>query len=160
MYRPQTRRGSLADLGDAGVPVVDEVLAPSGERQCVVLAQVLLVAHLETDVLDLGDDATRTGELPVGEDVPVDESACLGTASVVRTGDAVVEQTPTFTQLALEELEVRRVVSDADVLGQADGRHCVESGFGDVAVVGETDLGEIGEALVVDGLLCPLGLLA
>src|SRR3546814_19315573 len=71
---------------------LDEILAPSGERQCVVLAKVLFVTHLEADVLDLGDDATRTGELPVGEEVPVDESACFGAASVVRTGDRSEER--------------------------------------------------------------------
>lgn len=65
--------GAFPDLFDAGVPVVDQVLAPSGEGECVVFAQVLLVSHLESDVLDLGDDASGAGEFAVWEHVPVDE---------------------------------------------------------------------------------------
>lgn len=84
--------GAFTDLGDAGIPVVDEVLAPSGEGECVVLAQILLVPHLESDVLDFGDDASGAGEFAVGEDVPVDEAACACLTLVVGPGDAVVQQ--------------------------------------------------------------------
>src|SRR5688572_16658710 len=39
--------GAFADLGDAGVPVVHEVLAPGSEGLGVVDPDVLLVLHLE-----------------------------------------------------------------------------------------------------------------
>ena len=53
----------------------DEVAAPVPQCQRIVVAQVLLVHHLQADVLHLGDDPAGTGELPVGEDVAVDETA-------------------------------------------------------------------------------------
>ena len=90
-------RGGKPDLGDRLVPVIDEVRAPVPQRQGVVRAQVLLVQHLETHVLGLADDPARAGQLPVGEDVAIDESARRRFASVVGTGDAVIEQQPTQT---------------------------------------------------------------
>src|SRR5436305_769493 len=50
---PRTLR---PDLGDRLVPVGTEVGAPPGECPRVVLAEVLLVPHLETVVLHRGDD--------------------------------------------------------------------------------------------------------
>ncbi len=51
--------------------------------------------------------------------------------------------------------EVRRVVADADVLGQADRADRVEAGLDHVAVVEVTHLGEVAEPLAVDRLLAP-----
>ena len=78
---------------------------------------------------------------------------------VVGPGDAVVEQQRAGAHLRLQEAEVRRVVVHADVLGQPDRRHRVEAGLGDVAVVAVTHLGEVGQALLGDGLLRPRRLL-
>ncbi len=86
MYRPHTFAVGKPDLGDRLVPVLDEVGAPVAQRQRVVGTQVLLVQHLEADILRLGDDAARAGELAVGEDVAVDESAGRRLASCCRSG--------------------------------------------------------------------------
>ena len=153
-------RGALADLGDALVPVVGEVLAPAGQRHRVVLAQVLLVAHLETGVLDLGDDPAGAGQLAVGEDVAVDERAGVLVA-VVRAGDAVVQQpaararacragtrsTPGSCRTPM--CSVRPIELTASKLA-----------LGHVAVVEVPDLGQVVEALALDRLLRPRGLLA
>src|SRR6187200_685713 len=64
---PPDLRGALTHLAHALVPVGLEVLAPALEGQRVVLAEVLLVAHLEPEVLDLGDDPAGAGQLAVGE---------------------------------------------------------------------------------------------
>ena len=61
--------------------------------------------------------------------------------------------------LRLEEPEIRRVVLHADVLGQPDRGDRVESGLADVAVVAVADLGQVGQALLGDRVLRPLGLL-
>ena len=47
-----------------------------------------------------------------------------------------------------------------DVLGQPDRGHRVEAGLAHVAVVAVAHLGQIGQALIGDGLLRPGGLLA
>ena len=159
MYRPHTLAVGKPDLFDGFVPVLDEVAAPVAQRQRVVVAQVLLVHHLEPDVLGLGDDAARAGELPVGEDVAVDEPACRRPSPVLGPGDAVVEQQCAVAHLGLEEAEVRRIVLYANVFGQPDGGDRVEAALPDVAVVGVTYLGQIGEALFGDRLLRPGGLL-
>ena len=151
--------GGKPDLGDRLVPVLDEVGAPVPQRHRVVLPQVLLVHHLQADVLGLGDDATRAGELAVGEHIAVDETARCGAGPVVGPGDAVIEQQCAGAHLGLQEPEVRRVVLHADVLGQADRGHRVEPRLGDVAVVAVADLGEIGQPFVGDRLLRPRRLL-
>ncbi len=115
--------------------------------------------HLESDVLDIGDDAARTDQLAVGEDVAVDEIARLGGAGVVRPGDAVVEEQAAVAQLVLDEAEVERVVVHTDVLGEPDRGHRVELALHDVAVVAVPDLGELAEPLLGDLLLRPGGLL-
>ena len=51
MYRPHTFAVGKPNLGDGLVPVLDQVRAPVAQRHRVVLAQVLLVQHLEADVL-------------------------------------------------------------------------------------------------------------
>ena len=78
---------------------------------------------------------------------------------VVGPGDAVVEQAPARDQLVPHEREVRRVVADADVLGEPDRAHRVEPGVAHVAVVAEPDLRRGIEALPLDRLLGPGGLL-
>ena len=160
MYRPHTFAVGRPDLGDRLVPVLDQVAAPVAQRHRVVVAQVLLVQHLETDVLDLGDDPPGSGELPVGEHVAVDEPARGRAVPVVVAGDAVVEQQTAGAQLRLQEAEIRRVVRDTDVLGEPDRRDRVELRLADVAVVAVPDLGEVGQPLVGDRLLRPFGLLA
>ena len=107
MYRPHTFAVPARPRRRL-VPVLDQVPAPVAQRQRVVVAQVLLVQHLQADVLDLGDDAAGTGQLPVGEHVAVDEAAGLGAGPVVGAGDAVVEEQPAVAQLGLQEPEVVR----------------------------------------------------
>src|SRR5262249_30052572 len=113
-------RGRQADVYDGLVPVLDEIAAPVTQRQRVVVAQVLLVYHLEADILRLGDDAAGTGGLPGGEAVAVDEPARRRPGPVLRPGDAVVEQQPTVAHLRLQEAEVRRIVVHANVFRQPD----------------------------------------
>src|SRR5215213_6863457 len=84
-------RGALTDLGNALVPVLDQVAVPAGEGLGVVRPQVLLVVDLEPDVLDRRDDAAGPGQLTVGEDVAVDERTGVRLL-VVRPRDAVVQQ--------------------------------------------------------------------
>src|SRR5882757_6371984 len=85
--------GALANLGYRLVPVRVEIGAPGGQGHRVVLAQVLLVTHLEPGVVDEGDQVARSFQLPVGEHVAVDETADhAARALVVRAGDAVVQQ--------------------------------------------------------------------
>src|SRR3954452_7887601 len=151
-------RAARTDLGDRLVPVLREVRAPSGESLRVVLAKVLLVPHLEAVVLHRRDDRADTFELPVREDVAVDEAADAMVLGVGRAGDAVVEQAGTGARPRGEEGEVRRQVVLADVLGQSDRRDGVEVPFGYVAVVAEPDLGQVAEAFGRYGLLRPLRL--
>ena len=77
--------------------------------QRVVLAQVLLVPHLEAaGVLHRADDPAGPGQLAVGEDVAVDEAARQSAgAAVVRAGDAVVEQPAAGAQLVAQEARSR-----------------------------------------------------
>ena len=79
--------------------------------------------------------------------------------TVVGTGDAVVEQHAAGAQLALDEVEVGRVVAHPDVLGQPDRGDGVEPGLAHVAVVGVTHLGQVLQTLTTDRLLGPAGLL-
>lgn len=72
--------------------MLDEVGAPLLERQCVVVAQVLLVQHLQPDVLYLGDNPPRSGQLSIREDIAINEIPCDGRRSIVGPRDAVVEQ--------------------------------------------------------------------
>jgi hypothetical protein len=69
----------------------------------IVLAQVLLVVHLEADVVHVRHDVADPGQLAVGEDVAPDEPALADLLDVVRLGDAVVEQAPARPQLAEQE---------------------------------------------------------
>ena len=78
--------GGQPDLFDRLVPVFDEVAAPVAQRQRVVVAKVLLVYDFQADVLRLGDDAAGAGELPVREDVAVDEAAGTRRPSGYRGG--------------------------------------------------------------------------
>src|SRR5271165_371385 len=66
---------ALADLADRLLPVALQVLTPLAQRHRVVLAQVLLVAHLEAVVVHRADDGAEALEFPVGEDVAIDEGA-------------------------------------------------------------------------------------
>ena len=79
--------------------------------------------------------------------------------AVVGPGDAVVEQPPAVTQPAAQEPEVRRVVLDADVLGQPDRADRVEAHLAHVAVVAVPHLRGTAEPLLGDGLAGPRGLL-
>src|SRR6478752_4958365 len=151
--------GPLADLRDARVPVVLEVLAPGGERLGVVDPDVLVVLHLEAGVLHGRDDRPRADQLAVREHVAVDERAGVGRL-VVRARDAVVEQAAPGLEVVVDPAEVRRVVLHPDVLGEADRGDRVEAGLLDVAVVHEPDLGEVVEPLLLDRLLRPRRLLA
>ena len=147
---------ALADLGHRLVPVRVEVGAPAGQGHRVVLAQVLLVPHLEPGVVDEGEQVARSFQLAVGEHVAVDETADHpARALVVRPGDAVVQQPSLGPQLAVQEGEVRRQLGPADVLGQPDRADRVELPFGHVAVVEVADLGQPAQALLLDGLLRP-----
>ena len=74
-------------------------------------------------------------------------------------GDAVVEKQCAGAHLGLEEAKVRRVVLHPDVLGEPDGGHRVEPRFADVSVVTVAHLGEVGQALLGNGVLRPCGLL-
>ena len=152
--------GALADLGDARVPVVDEVLAPAGQRLGVVDAEVLLVLHLEAGVLDLGDDLAGADQLAVGEDVAVDERP-VSLRAGCRPGDAVVEQPALRAQL---------VARGSRSTPGSSSRRCARSARSseiaskpvsvDVAVVQVADLGEVVEPLLLDLLLRPRRLLA
>src|SRR5688572_28449008 len=61
----------LTLLGHALVPVLREVARARTAGHGVVLPLVLLVARLEADVLHLGDDPPRPGQVPVGAHVAV-----------------------------------------------------------------------------------------
>ena len=93
-------------------------------------------------------------QLAVGEDVAVQEGAGLGEPVVV-AGDAVVEQPALRAEPVVDEPEVRRVLLDPDVLGEADRGDRVEAGLLDVPVVHEPDLGEVVEPLLLDPLAAP-----
>src|SRR3954452_10652723 len=126
VHPPYLGRG-LAGLGDAGVPVRHQVVAPGGTGPAVVLAKVLLVPRFQPGVLQVGDDPADAGQFPVREDVPVDEATPHpGRVDVVRPGDRVVKHPPAGPQLGAQEAEVGRVVRDPDVLGQPDRADRVE----------------------------------
>ena len=151
---------ALADLGDRLGPVRVQVGGPGGQRLGVVLAQVLLVPHLEAGVVHVRDQVAGSLEFPVGEDVAVDEPARAdGGLDVVRPGDAVVQQPPAGPQLPEQEREVGRQVRLADVLGQADRADRVQAGLRHVPVIQVPDLGEPGQARPLDRGLRPRGLL-
>src|SRR4051794_5212854 len=104
------------------------------QRLRVVQPQVLLVLHLQPRLLELLDQPADTGQLAVREDVAADEAAARDRlAVVVRAGDAVVEKSRTWVELAGQEGRVRRELRDADVLGETDGADRVEARLGDVA---------------------------
>jgi hypothetical protein len=93
-----------------------------------MFAEVFFVADLEAGVLGVGDDAAGADEFAVGEDVAVDEGASAAVA-VVWAGDAVVQEAAAGLQAVEEEAEVRGVVADADVFGEADRADGVEVAF-------------------------------
>jgi tetratricopeptide (TPR) repeat protein len=157
---PPDAGGAHADLLNRFLPVRVQVGAPGSERLGVMLAQVLLVADLETVVVHLADEPARALELAVGKDVTVDEPFPVDRrAGVVRAGDAVVEHPAADLQLAVEEREVAGNVGLADVLGDADRADRVEVSFLDIAVVRVPDLREVLEAGPLDRLLGPERLL-
>ena len=55
--------------------------------------------HLQAHVLSFGDDPSRAGQLPVGEDIPINELSCGPSAMVIGPSDAVVEQKTAVTEL-------------------------------------------------------------
>ena len=86
MYIAHTRARPAPTSATASSQCADEVGAPAGERLGVVLAQVLLVPHLEAVVLHRGDDRADALELAVREDVAVDEPADAMVFGVRRAG--------------------------------------------------------------------------
>ncbi|CAB4919555.1 unannotated protein [freshwater metagenome] len=78
---------------------------------------------------------------------------------ITRPGDGVVEHPALWLELAEGEIEIGRVVLAANVLGQPNRRDRIEIGFRDIAIVAEPDLGTTGQALRLDSLLAPLGLM-
>ncbi len=84
--------------------------------------------HLQAGVLASVMIRPGPGQLAVREDVAVEERADAW-RPVVRPGDAVVEQPAPRAEPVAQEREVRRVVADADVLGQADRADRVEAGL-------------------------------
>src|SRR3546814_1166285 len=102
LVEPPHPRRALTDLGHALVPVLDQVVAPPGQRARIVTPEVLGVLHLEARVLGGADDGAGAGQLPVREDIAVDEGAGVG-RGVVGAGDAVVEQPATGTEPVAQE---------------------------------------------------------
>ncbi len=125
-----------------------------------MLAQVLRLPDLESGVVHLRDQVPRAFELPVREHVAVDEPVGdPGRGTVVRPGDAVVQQPAARVELAVQEAEVAGKLGLADVLGEPDRADRVEPGLADLAVVQVPDLGEVVKARLLDGPLRPHGLL-
>ena len=160
MYRPHTFAVGRPTSSTASSQCSTRLLAPVAQRQRVVLAQVFLVQHLEPDVLDLGDDPSGAGQLPVREHVAVDEPAGGRALPVVVPGDAVVEQQSAGAQL--------RLAGSGSTPGSSRTPMCsvrpIEDtasncGLANVAVVEVPNLGQLGQPLVGDRLLRPLGLL-
>ena len=74
-------------------------LADQAARVLAVLAEILLVTHLEASGVHEGYEAPNTGQLAVGEHIAVDEpSPACGRFKIVRTRDAMVEQPSTRPQ--------------------------------------------------------------
>src|SRR5580693_1181829 len=152
--QPPDPGGARPDISHRLVVVRVQVRAPGGEGLRIVLAQVLLVPYLEAGVVHARDQVPGALELPVREHVAVDEpTAAAGRLGAIGPGDAVVEQPAARLELAVQEGEVARQVVLADVLGQPDRAHRVESGLGYVAVVEVPDLGQPGQPGLGDGLL-------
>jgi hypothetical protein len=86
-----------------------------------VFPEVLAVTNLPADVLRCGGHRPGTGQFPIREHIPVDETAAdPGDVPVVRPGDAVVEEPSARTGLPVQEIEVVRVVGHPDVFGETD----------------------------------------
>src|SRR5690606_36670467 len=114
--------------------------------------------HFEAVVLHGGDDGAHGLEHAVGEDVAVDERARPVPLPGGRTGDAVVEQPAAVSQPSREEPEVTRQIAGADMLGETDRGHGVETGLADVPVVVVPYLRAVGQATPPQFLLGPFGL--
>src|SRR5262245_28472197 len=88
--QPPHPGGARPDLGDGLVPVGIQVRAPGRERPCVVLAQVLLVPDLESCAVHDRYQVAGPFQFPVGEHVPVDETACKPRRpGIVRPSDSL-----------------------------------------------------------------------
>src|SRR5918994_2379810 len=117
---PDTRAGA-AHFGDSLVPASLEVPDPGPQRESVVLAQILDVAHLEASLLDGRDDCADLVQLAIGEDVAVDETSPPKGSPLPRgPGDAVVEEAAAVMQQRIEPFEVHPELRETDVLEHAD----------------------------------------
>ena len=77
----------------------------------------------------------------------------------VDAGDLMVEQHAVGLELVENLTEVGRIVLDADVLHHAQRADAVESGFRHIAIIHETDFGEVLKAFAFDPFLAPRDLL-
>ena len=83
--------------------------------------------NLETGRVHCAHDVAGPRQFSVREDVPVDETRpVVRRFVVVGSSDGVVQHPTLFTNLAVEEREVRRIVCATDVFGEPDGRDGVE----------------------------------
>src|SRR5215211_2687455 len=117
---PDARAGA-PHFGDSLVPASLEVPDPGAQRESVVLAQILDVAHFEAGLVDHRNNVADLMQLAIGEDVAVDEASPSEGPPLPRgPGDAVVEEAAAGLQQAIELLEVHPELREADVLEHAD----------------------------------------
>ena len=136
-----------------------QVRAPVSKGESVVLAQVLRMPYVEPDVLHGHDDPSGPGDLSVWEDVAVDEGLGFHRARIQRPGDRVVQQAAAGAQSVLQGPEIRGVVLDPDVFGQADRGNRVEPAFRNIPVIQVPNFGNVLQTFVDDRFLAPFGLL-
>ena len=140
--------------------MLGEVLVPVMQGERVVLAQVLLMHHVEAGVMDARFDEAGRAEITVREDVTVEEFVGTGLAVglVVADGDLVVQQSAHRLQKAEHLFEVALVVLDAYVLHHADRADTVEVVLRHLAVVLHTHFGQILQPFTGDPFVGVRGL--
>ena len=110
-----------------------------------MLAERLHVSHLEPGLFHGGDGVRDIDQLPIGEDIAVDERGAA-LAGAPHRADGVVHQSTLRLHHSAEDLEVALQPRVADVLGHPDRGDGVEPLAAEVAIVLQADLDAIGQA--------------
>ncbi len=145
----------LASQPDRLLEVLIEALRPVAQRLGVVAVQVLDMQGLQAGALQREQHPREVLDLAVGKDVTVGEVAA-DVEALIRgrdPGDAVVEHAPAGAQHPGDLAAVLVGLGAADVLDHADRGDRVEGIVGEIAVVGDPELGQIPDS----GFSCALG---
>ena len=145
---PHPPEAGIEHRRDVGIG--HESLAPDAAGLGVVQAQDLDVGDPQVGLLDGRDDFRQAGDVAAREDVFLGEG--VGGARPVHLADRVNQGHAVVVQQAMDGLEIGPEVRRADVFQHADRDDAVEL-LVQVAIVGQAEVGLVGQARLLGALL-------